>query len=252
MLNKDHAICIRKAEYSETSQVVTFLMRVHGKVGAIAKGSKRQRSAFGGPIEVLAYGEAVILDRPNARLATLTEFQGRHDIIRGIGQSLLAYNAAMLAAELVDRFTKDRDPHPHLYDSMLGFLQDIAKGGQVIAGLIWFDLELLREVGIYPVLGSCVNCQRPFSQEWAVCFFSSAANGIICRDCEGVFPDRLQISPLFVKAMLDRDVLMSAAPGLHKDLLRLLLGHNTAVIGQRLRTEQQLLAAIACQDRYGR
>ena len=41
MLTKDRAICVRVADYSETSQVVTLFARLSGKVRAIAKGSKR-------------------------------------------------------------------------------------------------------------------------------------------------------------------------------------------------------------------
>ncbi|MHC4155757.1 MAG: DNA repair protein RecO, partial [Planctomycetota bacterium] len=56
MLTKDEAICIRAVDYSETSQIVTFFTRANGKVGAIAKGSKRPKSAFDGAIEVFSHG----------------------------------------------------------------------------------------------------------------------------------------------------------------------------------------------------
>ena len=35
MLTKDLAICIRTVDYSETSQIVTFFTKAHGKIGAI-------------------------------------------------------------------------------------------------------------------------------------------------------------------------------------------------------------------------
>ncbi|MFQ6036643.1 MAG: DNA repair protein RecO, partial [Sedimentisphaerales bacterium] len=56
MLIKDTAICIRAVDYSETSQIVTFFTRATGKIRAIAKGSKRPKSAFDGPIEILSFG----------------------------------------------------------------------------------------------------------------------------------------------------------------------------------------------------
>ncbi|MHC4433863.1 MAG: DNA repair protein RecO, partial [Planctomycetota bacterium] len=48
MLTKDMAICIRAVDYSETSQIVTLFARDTGKIGAIAKGSKRPKSKFDG------------------------------------------------------------------------------------------------------------------------------------------------------------------------------------------------------------
>ena len=52
MLTKDTAICIRTVDYSETSQIVTFFTRAKGKLTAIAKGSKRPKSAFDGTVEI--------------------------------------------------------------------------------------------------------------------------------------------------------------------------------------------------------
>ena len=45
MLKKDQAVCLRKADYSETSQVVTLFTRSHGKIPAMAKGAKRAKSS---------------------------------------------------------------------------------------------------------------------------------------------------------------------------------------------------------------
>ena len=75
MLIKDTAICIRAVDYSETSQIVTFFARAAGKISAIAKGSKRPKSAFDGPIEIFSYGKIVFSDSNKEKLATLTEFE---------------------------------------------------------------------------------------------------------------------------------------------------------------------------------
>ena len=75
MLTKDLAICIRAIDYSETSQIVTFFTRASGKIGAIAKGSKRPKSAFDGPIEIFSHGRIVFTDSNKEKLATLTEFE---------------------------------------------------------------------------------------------------------------------------------------------------------------------------------
>ncbi len=70
MLNKDVAICLRKTDFSETSQVVTFFTKDAGKLAALAKGAKRKKSSFDGPIEVFSYGQIVYSQTPTARLAT--------------------------------------------------------------------------------------------------------------------------------------------------------------------------------------
>ena len=75
MLKKDLAVCIRTVDYSETSQIVTFFAKDAGKISAIAKGSKRPKSSFDGPIELFAHGPVVYTETSKDKLATLTEFQ---------------------------------------------------------------------------------------------------------------------------------------------------------------------------------
>ena len=75
MKTKDLAICLRAVNYSETSQVVTLLARDTGKIAAMAKGSRRPKSAFDGAIEPFSYGQVMFAaSEAHDKLATLTEF----------------------------------------------------------------------------------------------------------------------------------------------------------------------------------
>jgi DNA repair protein RecO (recombination protein O) len=114
MLTKDHAICIRAVDYSETSQVVTLFARLAGKISAIAKGSKRPKSAFDGPIEVLSFGDIVVTGGSRDKLATLTEFEPQPGP-GGLRRNLFALHGALFAVELLGHLTDEYDPHPHLY-----------------------------------------------------------------------------------------------------------------------------------------
>jgi len=122
MLTKDAAICIRTVDYSETSQIVTFFTRAAGKISAIAKGSKRPKSAFDGPIEVFSYGKIVFSDSTREKLATLTEFEQQPGFTH-LRNNLFALNCSLFAAELLNNLTDDYDPHPQLFDNFLQFLK---------------------------------------------------------------------------------------------------------------------------------
>ena len=233
MLLKDQAICIRAVDYSETSQVVTFFARNHGKVGAIAKGAKRPKSAFGGPIEPFSYGDLVLADSPSTRLATLTEFQPRFDVVRGLSGSLPALHAALLASELLDKLTQDRDPHPGLYEGFLQFLQEAVTTRSVLPALIGFQSVLLRQIGLQPVLDQCANCQLPYAQTWPGRYFSSSANGLVCGDCEGAFADRLSLAGPVVQAWAGPDGLGTADLQVLRTIEGILIGHFTNLLHHR-------------------
>jgi DNA repair protein RecO (recombination protein O) len=103
-LVSDRCICLRKVEYSETSQILTLLAREHGITRVIAKGAHRKTkqgaSKFGGVIDLLDLGEAVFSHAPDRDLAPLTEWslQDGHLELR---RSLRAVYLAQYAAELV-------------------------------------------------------------------------------------------------------------------------------------------------------
>ncbi len=130
MLKKDCAVCLRTANYSETSQVVTLFGRDCGKISAIAKGSKRPKSAFDGPIEIFSFGDIVFAPGRPGKLATLTEFEQR-TVFGRLRNNLFALNGSFFTAELLDVFTLEFDPHLELFDAFVRFLTDAqnADGG---------------------------------------------------------------------------------------------------------------------------
>jgi DNA repair protein RecO (recombination protein O) len=100
----DRCICLRKVEYSETSQILTLLAREHGIVKAIAKGAHRRTKAgasrFDGGVDLLDIGQAVFTSDPSREMSTLTEWklQEGHPALR---RNLRSLYLSLYAAELV-------------------------------------------------------------------------------------------------------------------------------------------------------
>src|SRR3954451_4668586 len=120
-LTADRCICLRKVEYSETSQILTLLGRREGIVRVIAKGAhrttKQGASKFGGGIDLLDIGQAVFTLDLERQLGTLTEWtlvEGQLELRR----DLRAMYLAQYAAELVGFLIEEHDPHPDLYDRL--------------------------------------------------------------------------------------------------------------------------------------
>jgi DNA repair protein RecO (recombination protein O) len=173
MTNKDTAICLRKTDFSETSQVVTFFAKDAGKLAALAKGSRRKKSSFDGAIEVFSYGHIVYTQTATAKLATLTEF-AQMPIFQFLSRSLTSLNSGLFAVELLDYFTENYDPHPDLFDSIVHFLSDVQTASDTSSALrllILFQLTLLSEVGTRPLLSRCANCKIPYGSDWPFYYF---------------------------------------------------------------------------------
>jgi len=240
MLTKDTAICIRAVDYSETSQVLTFFTRATGKISAIAKGSKRPQSAFDGPIEAFSYGSLVFSEPAGEKLATLTEFEQQPRFTH-LANSLFALNCASFAAELINNLTKEYDPHPQLFDDFLEFLQNTdelqakvkkTKPQDVLALLILFQLSVLKEIGLQPILKTCANCKNNFTVDWPQYYFSSSANGLICRDCEGGFPNKIGLTKEAASCLTNFKLIGESDEKTLNEIERTLIYHFTELLGR--------------------
>jgi len=249
MLTKDIAICIRVFDYSETSQIVTFFTRANGKISAIAKGSKRPKSAFGGPIEILSFGRIVFLNSTKERLSTLTEFEQQPGLTRPPGD-FFALNCCLYAAESVNNLTHDNDPHPELFDSFMQFLQETnqerqtkAEERETVLLLILFQLTLLREIGLMPVLNRCANCKtrHEIRDTGYELYFSSSANGLVCRDCEGSFPDRIRLTKDAAAGLANLRQIAESDQRTLSEIEKVLLSHTNSLLDRPLKMTKQML-----------
>ena len=249
MLTKDLAICIRAIDYSETSQIVTFFTKNTGKIDAIAKGSKRPKSPFDGPIEVLSHGNIVYVGSAGEKLATLTEFQQQLALIN-LRDNLFVLYACLFAAELLNNLTHDYDPHPKLFDGFLEFLhnanqQHSASDQQrdVLALLILFQLTLFNEIGLQPILSHCANCKTQYTAgntQYEI-YFSSSANGLICRDCEPIFPDKIKLTKEASACLTSLKQISESEEKTLKEIEKVLINHFIEMLGRTPKMAKHIL-----------
>jgi DNA repair protein RecO (recombination protein O) len=197
----DRCICLRKVEYSETSQILLLFSREHGLVRVIAKGAHRRTKAgaskFDGGVDLLDIGQAVFTHDPGRDLATLTEWSLREGNLE-LRRSLRGMLLAQYAAELVGLLFQEHDPHPALFDRLEQTLGELATQ-RTEETFLSFQLDLLRESGYLAELEACVACGATGDGRDA--FFSPARGGIVCRNCESSIPDRIRFDIRLLRLM---------------------------------------------------
>jgi DNA repair protein RecO (recombination protein O) len=191
-LASSRAICLRKTEYSETSQILTLLTRDQGIIRAIAKGAHRRTKAgasrFDGGIDILDLGDAVFTADTSRELAILTDWK-LQDGHLGLRKNLRSLYLAIYAADLVSTLLEEHDPHSEVCDMLQKILVDLATPS-LEETFLAFQLDLLQEAGFTPEFGICVNCSKPISDRDDV-YFSPSRGGVVCRNCHVTFADRI-------------------------------------------------------------
>jgi len=199
---RDRCICLRKVEYSETSQILALLSRDHGLLRVIAKGAHRTTktgaSKFGGGIDLLEVADAVFTLAPEKELATLCEWTLREGHLK-LRRDLRAIYLGSYAAELVAMLFEEHDPHPDLFDRLEATLAEL-ETPRLEETFISFELDLLRASGYLPQLNACGSCGASIDEgSEGRAYFSPASSAVVCRNCEGATPDRIEVDPRILR-----------------------------------------------------
>ncbi len=143
------AYVLHRYDWSESSLILEAFTRHHGRVALVAKGAKRPSSGFRPvllplqPLRLAFGGDAEIRTLKGA------EWVGGH--VMPTGDALLA---GCYLNELLLRLLAREDPHPALFDAYAAAVQVLASvhGDALQPALRAFELVLLREIGLLPVL----------------------------------------------------------------------------------------------------
>ncbi len=141
------AVVLRVRPYRESSLLVELLSEGDGRVGVVARGARRPRSALKGILQPFA----LILASWSGRgeLGTLRHAErGARAFELGGDALLCAYYAAELVLVLLAR----GDPHPATFQCLRTLLGRLGGPGSLQTALRWFELRLLQDLGYGLVL----------------------------------------------------------------------------------------------------
>jgi DNA repair protein RecO (recombination protein O) len=233
---KDQAVCIRSRSYSESSQIVTLFARSHGKLQAIAKGSRRTKGSFRGGIELLCPAEIVFRPaRAEATLATMQSFDPLQTTSH-LRSNLIGLHCAQLAADLLDQFTEEMDPHEDLYDAFLHTIERFGIESRNDIVLLKFELILLRQAGFEPVWRHCCQCMRALSDGQKKYYFSSRRSGMICRDCEPGVAEKRFMTSQALRVLQNESFDDATPPQITMEAQELLHYHQREILGKQTKT----------------
>ena len=148
-ITDEPAYVLHRYDWSESSLILEVFTRTYGRVALIARGAKKPSSSFRPillplqPLHVAFGGDAEI------RTLKSAEWQGGH--VMPTGDALLS---GYYLNELLMRLLARDDPHPDLFEAYAATVQLLANQriDTLQVALRAFELRLLRDIGLLPVL----------------------------------------------------------------------------------------------------
>ncbi len=152
--------------YRESSLIVEAFTRRHGRVGLLARGARRPRSAMRGVL--LAFHPLRLSWSASAELGTLraVEWEGGQGSLAGLGLMCGFY-----LNELLLRLLPREDAHENLFDAYGAALESLSSGEGQAPVLRSFERRLLAELGYAPVLdrdaasGAAIDAGKTYAYE---------------------------------------------------------------------------------------
>lgn len=178
---KTWGIVLRTVAFSETSVVATVFTRDFGKITGLAKGARRPKSPFESALDLMSLIRVVFLRKSTDALHLFTEARLERRF-RIAAVDLDRYYAGSHVLNLLLEFTDDGDSHPEVFDAAATTICRIDQNWELADCLVWFELQLFKHLGHFPMLDVCAVCGQEVARTGRLPF-GYLAGGVLCAAC---------------------------------------------------------------------
>jgi len=142
------AILLRRIRLSDTSWIISWLTRDHGRLKTAAKGARRPRSPFAGNLDLF------FLEDISYTLSRKSDLHALREVLLlqpfdGLRADFLRTQLAAYFVELIELVTEPEHPVPELFDLLLRAIGYLDTAHPNLRALLHFETELVRLLGIH-------------------------------------------------------------------------------------------------------
>ena len=223
------AFVLHTYPFRETSLIVETFTRNFGRVGLVARGARRPKSALRGLM--MAFQPLLLSWAGKSELRTLhkAEWQGGIPQLQGLGLMCGFY-----LNELLLKFLAREDPHDALFDVYQNAIAALARAPEPAAVLRRFEKHLLKELGYALILDHEADSDRPIDPGKRYTYVIERGPVALDRDAQA----SLEISGKTLIELEDDNLADAGTLAQSKLLMRFLVNHY--LNNQELHTRQLL------------
>ena len=170
---------LRTRAFGESDIIAVLFTRDYGKLSGIARGARRSKRRFAGPVlEPFQEIGLRFARRPHSELAFLHEcsiVQSHHHI----ADELMSFAWASYVCELTERMVAERDPSPELYVLFRSTIETLGAGVDAESAAHHFILGLLDVAGWGPDFTRCGICDEEVTGASRP-ILDARGSGIVC------------------------------------------------------------------------
>ena len=178
------AIILKGMNYGENDRILRLLSLDHGKISAIAKGVRKEKSTLKGAIEPITLGIYHLNAGRNMFLISQAEII---NIFRNIKNSLQSIVAASFMMDLSDSFLEENNPDIETYallkNALLCLEMKTEKWNEIS---LHFEINIHKIHGVLPDIYRCIACGSMDAGKRVKVDVNRG--GVLCKKCSQEFP----------------------------------------------------------------
>jgi len=194
-IHKTRAFVLRSIKFRETSLITSFFTEEFGKLKALSKGVRTEKSTLTAHYEPFTEVEIVFYEKIKSDIHFLSECSLVYFFSK-LRRDFEKIGWASYLMELVDAVLPVQEKNTVLFELLSEVLRRMEDNSPSRLACI-FELRLLRDIGFFPRLESCIRCGK---QEIAGTF-NLADGGMVCTTCRRYSEEYLPVSIGLIKAI---------------------------------------------------
>lgn len=244
------AIVLRRIDLGEKDRILTLFTREHGKLSAVAKGSRRPGSKLAGASEPFTYSKMMLSSGRDLDVLSQAEIKESFPNVKN-GIASVAHGVYLL--ELMNSFVDQRQPNPDIFDTLLSAMYVLESGTDPELTARYFDIALLAILGYEPHFEACLRCGKTPGKERVS--FSPSLGGIVCAQCGSPPKDAISVPAAissYIKALRNAEPHklkeMRVPKGARRDLSRILRWHIRYRLEHSLKSADFIYAIVGFEQ----
>lgn len=237
-LYRTDAIILRRLDYGEADRILTVFTPQLGKLRLMAKGVRKITSRKAGHVELFMLTDMLVA---KGRTFDIISQAAMLEAYRPLREDLDKTSQAYYLAELIDRFTEERDVNRALFELLALTLARLSHIDDSYLTLRYFELHLLRLTGFQPELHFCVASSEPLAP--VENYFHFASGGMLSPQYGQGLPDARPVSVPVLKVLRflqtqpwERVAQLQLTPPTQQETEILLLDYITYTLERRLKS----------------
>jgi len=181
-----HAIVVRRADYRENDRMITLFSPTLGRIDALCRGCRRQKSPLMAASELFCSGEYVLYQSREHTTVVSCQVGDTYYALRNDYERL---SHGMYCLELCAAAIQPAQENERLFVLLLKCLAHLCYGeAQPRRVTAVFVMGMTSLLGFRPQVGRCAKCGTPVLQgkaqeETLIAAFGPEAGGVLCPGC---------------------------------------------------------------------